>query len=101
MVSNEKGIVRRDGALIEDCERRLQLGRPRCKANKGPLLRISYDRPLAILKRKRNTRLGKGGAARKYTCPQQESGLSGPFYKASPAHIKRMLSHLTAPPPPI
>ena len=49
MIAHEKRIVRRDRAVIEDGKRRLQLRRPAGQADHRPLLRISYQRPFAIV----------------------------------------------------
>src|SRR5436305_1927805 len=48
MVAHEESIIRRDDALVEDRERRLELRRTRRHLNERPLLRIFHERALAV-----------------------------------------------------
>ena len=48
VIADEERIVRRDDALVENRERRLELRRTRRHLNERPLLRIFHKRPLAI-----------------------------------------------------
>jgi hypothetical protein len=51
VIADEKCVVRRDDALIEDRERRLQLRRPAGQPDHRPLLRVFDQRPFAIVER--------------------------------------------------
>src|SRR6516162_3994116 len=51
MIAYEKGVVRRDRALVEDAERRLQLRGTTGLTDHGALLRVIHQRSLAIVER--------------------------------------------------
>jgi len=54
VVADEKGVVRRDRAFIENRERRLKLRRAAGQADHRPLLRISHERALAVIEWQRH-----------------------------------------------
>ena len=49
MVADEKSIVRRNRAIVEDGKWRLQLRRPAGQADHRALLRIFHQRPFAVV----------------------------------------------------
>ena len=51
MIAHEERVVRRDRAVVEDRERRLQLGRAAGQPDHQALLRIFHQGPLAIVER--------------------------------------------------
>ncbi|MGY3105636.1 hypothetical protein ACVWW7_002263 [Bradyrhizobium sp. LM6.9] len=48
VIAHEERVVRRDRAIVEHRERRLELRRPGGQADHRPLLRIFHQRPFAI-----------------------------------------------------
>ena len=54
MVADEERVVRRDRAVVEDRERGLELRRPLGQADHRALLRVSHQRPFAIVERQRH-----------------------------------------------
>jgi hypothetical protein len=67
MIADEKGIVRRDRAVIEDRKWHLKLRRPAGQADHRPLLRIFHQRPFAVVERHRH-RIERERPGRTETC---------------------------------
>jgi hypothetical protein len=54
VIAHEERVVRGDGAVVEDRERGFELRRPLRQADHRALLRVSHQRPLAIVERQRH-----------------------------------------------
>jgi len=54
MIANEKSIVRRNYAVVENGKRRLELRRPAGQADHRTLLRILHQRPFAVIEGQRD-----------------------------------------------
>ena len=72
VIAHEERVVRRDRAIVEDGEGRLELRRPTGQADHRPLLRIGHDGPFAIVERQRQrvgerARRGKSRGQRGHT----------------------------------
>ena len=61
MVTDKKGVVRGQNALVEDAERRLKTRRPGGQPDQRPLARIGDERALAIPDRERDRLVRRGG----------------------------------------
>src|SRR6266851_312371 len=97
MIADEKGIVRRNGAIVEDGKWRLELRRPAGLADHRPLLRIFHQRPFAVVEGQRHCVERERPRRTETCCERRHSSalhdLSSVEHSAfSEAHLSRLIA---------